>query len=289
MDKEEKIKKPEWLKIKITDSRERLFVENILDRRKLVTVCREAGCPNLMECFSKKTATFMILGSICTRNCRFCKVESGVPGAPSPDEPGNVAEAVKELSLKHVVITSVTRDDLADGGASHFADTVIEIRKTSPGVTIELLIPDMKGDTASLEKIINSKPEIINHNLETVRRLYPDVRPQADYQQSLDLLRIVKKYDKRIYTKSGIMAGLGEHKEELEELFLELREADCDFLTIGQYLPPTPQHLPVSRFLRPEEFEELKGKALSAGFVNAASAPFVRSSYMAREMLNGRN
>lgn len=279
------IKKPDWLKIKIQTGKNYHTVKELLCRLSLHTVCQEADCPNLMECFCNKTATFMILGNICTRNCTFCGVTKGCPEVTDPDEPKHIAQAVKELKLRHVVITSVTRDDLYDGGAGYYAATINQIRSLCPEVTIEVLIPDFKGDQSALDKVIQAKPQVINHNIETVPRLYPEVRPMADYVRSLELLKYVKKTAPDIKTKSGMMVGLGETFQEVIACMHDLRIAGCDFLTIGQYLAPTKNHHPVIEYIHPEIFEEYKNKALDMGFLHVSSGPFVRSSYHAENAL----
>ncbi|MGE5629959.1 MAG: lipoyl synthase [Caulobacteraceae bacterium] len=278
-------RKPYWLRIDLNKGRSLDYVKDILKRFSLNTVCEEANCPNRMECFSKKTATFMILGSQCTRNCRFCNVTHGKPQPVDPEEPQNVAKATVELGLKHVVITSVTRDDLPDGGAGHFSEVIKAIKGLNKDIIVEVLIPDFKGDAVALETVVKAKPEIINHNVETVPRLYPDVRPAAVYDRSLELLKRVKEMDNSILTKSGIMVGLGEKEEEMLEVFKDLRAVGCDFLTIGQYLAPSTKHYPVVEYVTPEDFKEYKKEALSLGFSFVASAPLVRSSYNAAEML----
>lgn len=277
-------RKPEWLRIKLRITREQQQVEEILKRLSLNTVCDEANCPNRMECFSRKTATFMILGRVCTRNCTFCNVESGVPQQVDDEEPKHVARAVRELGLKHAVITSVTRDDLPDGGAGHFARTVEEIHNMTDAV-IEVLIPDFKGDREALKKVVDSRPEIINHNVETVPGLYRSVRPQADYRRSLELLQNVKSLSGEIFTKSGIMLGLGEKKDEVHQVFRDLRSAGCDFLTVGQYLAPSEAHHPVVEYICPGMFAEYRQIAVGEGFKHVSSAPLVRSSYLAAEAL----
>lgn len=277
-------RKPKWLKVKYRNSDEVMEVQKLMKNLSLHTVCQEASCPNLLECFGRKTATFMILGNYCTRNCRFCNVETNQPQSVDPHEPEHVADAVSELGLKHVVVTSVTRDDLPDGGASHFAKVIETIRSRSNDVVIEVLIPDLKGDIDALSKIVKAKPEILNHNVETVPRLYENVRPQAIYERSIQLLHNVKQIDPNILTKSGIMVGLGERIEEVYQLFQDLRAVDCDLLTIGQYLAPSQAHHPVVEFVEPEVFEQYKTKALALGFEYVASAPLVRSSYHADQV-----
>jgi lipoyl synthase len=277
--------KPDWLRVRVKADQNTTEVIELLSKLSLHTVCEEANCPNLMECFGRKTATFMILGKVCTRNCTFCNVVKGKTEEVDFDEPLNVAKAVNELKLKHVVITSVTRDDLPDGGAGHFARVIEEIKALDHKVVVEVLIPDFKGNTDFLRKVINAKPEIINHNIETVPRLYPEVRPMAVYKRSLELLRNVKSFDGSIYTKSGIMLGLGEKEEEVIKVFSDLREYGCDLLTIGQYLSPSKNHHPVVEYIHPDIFEKYKNIALEMGFKYVASAPLVRSSYMADKAL----
>lgn len=278
-------RKPEWLKIKVQDNTDKRLVEEMLGRLGLNTVCEEANCPNRMECFSRKTATFMILGRRCTRNCTFCNVEKNLPDTVDSKEPEHVAQAVKELGLRHVVITSVTRDDLPDGGAGHFAKVISEIKKEKLDVTIEVLIPDFKGDPDALKKVVDAGPDILNHNVETVPRLYPEVRPMAVYKRSLELLGRVKSLSGKIYTKSGIMLGLGETEEEVLQVFDDLRKEGCDFLTIGQYLAPSKLHHPVVEYIHPETFQKYENSAREAGFRHVASGPFVRSSYHAEQAL----
>ncbi len=259
-------------------------IKSILKETKLHTVCEEARCPNLGECFSRGTATFLILGEICTRNCGFCAVEHGNPAPLDYEEAGRVAQAVQKMGLQYVVITSVTRDDLSDGGASHFASTLRAIRAMGKGTKVEVLIPDFKGEFSSLTTVLEGGPDVLNHNVETVPRLYPTVRPQADYERSLDLLRRSKtSYPDRI-TKSGFMIGLGETREEVFHLLRELREVECDFLTIGQYLQPRSDRLPVVRYIPPEEFEEYRRIGEEMGFRAVASGPFVRSSFHAAQL-----
>ncbi len=272
---------PSWLTQRAPDPSILVEMKALLDGLSLHTVCEAAHCPNQGECFSKGTATFLIMGDICTRNCRFCAVGKGTPLPLDPDEPLNVARAVKRLKLRHIVITSVTRDDLPDGGAAHFSRTVNAIRQSNPETTIEVLIPDFQGSLDSLRIVVESTPQIINHNLETVPRLYPEVRPKADYHRSLNILRMVKSMDRRIATKSGLMLGLGEHYDEVVAVMEHLREADCDILTLGQYLCPSPEHRGVSEYISPERFNEYKAIAQQLGFKAVASAPFVRSSFNA--------
>jgi lipoic acid synthetase len=280
----EALKKPPWLKKRIPPIQEIEKVKAILARGNLHTVCEEARCPNLGDCFSKGTATFLILGRVCTRNCGFCAVERGTPLPLNESEPETVARAVGELRLQYVVLTSVTRDDLQDGGASHYAEAIRAIRALDPGVKIEVLIPDLKGDRTALETVLKEQPDVLNHNVETVPRLYPQVRPQADYKGSLELIRRAKEIGPSLLTKSGFMLGLGETQEEVLNLLTDLREVGCDFLTIGQYLQPRSDRLPVVRYVPPEEFEEYRETARGMGFKGVASGPFVRSSFHASQM-----
>lgn len=274
------IRKPQWLKKRISygniDKTEKL-----LRSLSLNTVCEGAQCPNIDECFGRKTTTFMILGNICTRGCRFCAVEKGIAQKLDPDEPKHIAEASKALGLRHVVITSVTRDDLPDGGAEHYFKTVEAIKTLNPSATIELLIPDLRGNWEALKRILDAKPDILNHNLETVSSLYKTVRPQADYERSLELLRKSKEIDPKIYTKSGIMVGLGEKVEEVNALMDDLRAVCCDIITIGQYLRPSENHLEVFEYVHPNDFEVYRIIAMEKGFKYVAAGPFVRSSYNA--------
>jgi lipoic acid synthetase len=278
-------RKPEWLRVKLDNGKNITKVNNILNSLSLNTVCQEANCPNRLECFSKKTATFMILGNSCTRNCNFCDVIHGKPSAVDPEEPEHIASAVEKLGLKHVVITSVTRDDLEDNGAQHFANVVEAIRAVDDEVTIELLIPDLQGDRQDLATILAAKPDVLNHNVETISRLYDDVRPQANYERSLAVLENVKAIDETIVTKSGIMVGLGERKEEVIQVMKDLRAVDCDFITIGQYLPPSKDHYPLHDYVTPEMFKTYETIAYDLGFESVASGPMVRSSYNASEMI----
>ena len=279
-------RKPDWLKIKVQSNSQLNGVAEMLKKLNLNTVCQEANCPNLMECFSNKTATFMILGRECTRNCTFCTVSKNSPMTVDDQEPSNVAEGVKKLGLKHVVITSVTRDDLPDGGANHFVEVIKAVRETSPNTAIEVLIPDFKGDKDALMKVVDAKPKVINHNIETIKRLYPEVRAMAEYERSLELLKMVKEMDPSIFSKSGLMVGLGETKEEVFELLADLRKYECDIVTIGQYLAPSKKHHPVIEYVTPEVFEIYKKKAEELGFQFVASGPLVRSSYHAGEAFN---
>ena len=278
-------RKPEWLRIKMNKGRSLSYVKEVLSRFSLNTVCEEANCPNRMECFSKKTATFMILGSQCSRNCSFCNVSHGVPQTVDRNEPSNIAKAVLELGLSHVVITSVTRDDLIDGGAEHFAEVVKAIKERSDKIVTEVLIPDFKGDKNSLMTVVMAKPEVINHNMETVPRLYSKVRPQAIYERSLELIGNIKLMNPKILTKSGIMVGLGEKENEVVQVLEDLRKVQCNFLTIGQYLAPSSVHYPVVEYVNPSIFKKYKEIALELGFSFVASDPLVRSSYNASEMV----
>lgn len=275
-------RKPNWLKVKIQNTQNLVAVGNMLKEKRLNTVCHGANCPNRLECFSKKTATFMILGANCTRHCTFCNIGSGKPEFLDLDEPKRVAEAVKTLGLKHAVITSVTRDDLLDGGASQFAHTVSQIRTLVPETVIEVLIPDFRGDMKALQMVIESAPDIINHNVETIEALYDRVRPEADYHQSLNLLKTVKETS-HLYTKSGFMLGLGEEDSEVYQLIDDLSAHGVDFLTIGQYLPPSDKHYPLVAYVTPEKFDHFGDYARSKGFKYVAASPLVRSSYNAFE------
>lgn len=279
-------RKPEWLRVRYNQEAV-AEVAQLLGELKLNTVCKEANCPNLGECYRKHTATFMILGSQCTRNCRFCNVTPGHPLPPDPEEPENVAAAAKKLGLRHVVLTCPTRDDLPDGGAEQFARTVRAIRAACPGVTVETLISDMQMNTAALDVVIEAHPEVLNHNVETVRALQKAVRPQADYERSLAVLRYCKKKDPTLLTKTGFMVGLGETEEQIGELMDDVLAVGCDILTIGQYLQPSPEHYPLARYASPEDFARYKEMALSRGFRYVASAPLARSSYKAWEALEG--
>lgn len=301
--------KPPWLKRKLPTGSEYEQVRKLLSKSRLNTVCQEANCPNIWECFSNKTATFMILGSQCTRNCKFCNITTGtclLP--PDPDEPQRVAKAARELGLKYVVVTSVTRDDLEDGGAGYFAETIFEIKNLMPqGTKVEVLIPDFKGDKKALQSVIDAKPDVLNHNIETVPSIYAKARPEANYHQSLELLQRaflgfspVKSFSvqsnsvksgfaksRAVPVKSGIMVGLGEEMDELKETIKDLFNHGCRILTIGQYLQPSKLHLPVAKYYTPEEFDSLKLFAKSTGFTAIASGPFVRSSYQADKLYPG--
>jgi lipoic acid synthetase len=256
----------------------------MLRKDRLHTVCREAKCPNIWECFTQKTATFLILGSRCNRNCRFCAVDAGPVMPPDPDEPVRVANVARHMGLKYVVVTSVTRDDLPDGGAGLFADTIEAIRKKIPDACVEVLIPDFQGSAEALKTVLRAQPDVLNHNIETVPRLYPLVRPQADYNQSLDVLRRVRAFGFSIPAKSGLMLGFGENREEVLKTLEDILHTGCRILTLGQYLQPTQRHLAVQRYIPPEEFEHWRDTAVEMGFSEVASGPFVRSSYHAKEL-----
>ncbi|WP_409290754.1 lipoyl synthase [Peribacillus sp. SCS-37] len=284
---QEHLRKPEWLKIKLNTNKEYTGLKKMMREKKLHTVCEEARCPNIHECWAvRKTATFMILGDICTRACRFCAVKTGLPTELDWQEPERVAESVETMGLKHTVITAVARDDLKDGGAAVFAETVRAIRRRSPFCTIEVLPSDMKGDDESIMTLMDAKPDIFNHNIETVRRLTKRVRAVATYDRSLSLLKRVKELSPKTPTKSSIMVGLGETKEEIIEAMDDLRAHDVDIVTIGQYLQPTKKHLKVERYYHPDEFAELKEIALSKGFSHCEAGPLVRSSYHADEQVS---
>ena len=274
-------RKPEWIRVKAPISDGYKKTKEIVDNYSLKTVCEEASCPIIGECWEKQHATMMIMGGICTRACSFCNVATGRPGELSPFEPYNVAETVHKLGLKHVVITSVDRDDLEDGGAEHYAETIRACRKRNPDTTIEILTPDFKGKDSALEIVVKARPDVFNHNIETVPRLYPTIRPGARYFTSLQLLAKVKELDPSIFTKSGLMVGLGETDIEIHQLMDDLRAADVDFLTAGQYLQPTVKHAGVDRFMTPEEFEKLAKKARAKGFLLVSATPLTRSSYHA--------
>ncbi|MFW6054633.1 MAG: lipoyl synthase [Thermodesulfobacteriota bacterium] len=278
--------KPTWLRKKLPSGPEFGEVSSLLAEQGLHTVCREARCPNQGECFSRRTATFMIMGSRCTRNCRFCAVDHGPKMLPDPNEAKRVALAAKELGLNYVVVTSVTRDDLPDGGAGCFAAVIRELRAEIEGVKVEVLVPDFQGDPAALAAVVRASPQVLNHNLETVPRLYPQARPQADYGRSLELLARAGQLDGRMHTKSGLMLGLGETKAEIKKALADLLEAGCTVLTLGQYLQPSQNHLPVARYLPPDEFDSLRETALAMGFAHVVSGPFVRSSYKAEALFD---
>jgi len=274
---------PDWFKQKPPDPQLMLSMDRLLGGLGLHTICQSAHCPNIGGCFSRRTATFLILGDVCTRNCTFCAVEHGVPAPIDEDEPQRLLEAVARLNLSYVVVTSVTRDDLADGGAAQFAEVINQLHR-SRNITVEVLIPDFLGSSQALNLVISTRPEVINHNVETVPRLYPQVRPGAGYNRSVELLEAVKRINPGIVTKSGLMLGLGETREEVIGVMSELREADCDLLTIGQYLQPSPQHHPVVSFVSPDDFSEYERLGREMGFAGVASAPLVRSSFKAAEL-----
>ncbi len=275
---------PSWLKNKDPLQKGMITTKNLLQGLKLNTVCQEARCPNIGECFARKTATFMILGEKCPRNCRFCAVTSGEPSPVDPREPDRIVEAVSRLKLRHVVITSVTRDDLPDGGSRQFVRVIEKLRSYDPDLKIEILTPDFQQDSRALDRIIAARPDIFNHNIETVPRLYSRVRPEACYQGSLKVLERVARNPANIITKSGLMLGLGENRKEVIEVFRDLQKINCDMLTIGQYLQPARSNLPVQEYIKPETFQQYKEKALEIGFKAVASGPHVRSSYLAEEI-----
>ncbi|MBD1149280.1 lipoyl synthase [Pelagibacterales bacterium SAG-MED27] len=276
-------KKPDWIRSKLTNSKEFFLTKTIVNNNNLVTVCQEANCPNITECWSKRHATFMIMGDTCTRACAFCDVKTGLPGKLDQLEPIKIAQAVKKLNLKHVVITSVDRDDLEDGGSEHFFETINQTRKQNPNTTIEVLTPDFlrKGD--AYKRVLDANPDVFNHNIETVPSLYLKVRPGSRYFLSLELLKNAKKVNKNVFTKSGIMVGLGEGRDEILQVMDDLKAADVDFLTIGQYLQPSTKHYPLDRYYTPKEFDDLGTIAKAKGFLLVSSSPLTRSSYHADE------
>ena len=276
-------KKPKWIKSKILDTKNYFETKEIINKKKLHTVCQEASCPNISECWSKRHATFMIMGDVCSRACSFCNVKTGKPTFLDPLEPLKIAQATKELNLKHVVITSVDRDDLKDGGANHFSKVILETRKMNKNTTIEVLTPDFLRKGEAYKKVVSANPDVFNHNVETVPSLYRNVRPGSRYLASVNLLKSVKEINKTIFTKSGIMLGLGETKNEVLQVMDDLLSASVDFLTIGQYLQPTVKHFPLRRYVHPDESQELKELALSKGVLIVASSPLTRSSYHADE------
>lgn len=280
---EQKLKKPDWIRVKAPVSKEYMNTRDLMRRQKLNTVCEEAACPNIGECWSKKHATVMILGSVCTRACAFCNVKTGRPDLLDPHEPDNLAIAVGELGLNHVVITSVDRDDLPDGGAEHFARCISRLRDTAPNTTVEVLTPDFLKKEGAIQIVVTAKPDVYNHNIETVPRLYKTIRPGARYFHSLHLLKTVKELDPTIFTKSGLMVGLGETREEVLQVMDDLRAAEVDFITIGQYLQPTPRHAAVDRFVEPDEFEYYARQARAKGFLMVSASPLTRSSHHAGE------
>lgn len=268
---------PEWLKKPVPDESSLVRIQGLIGDLGLHTVCESARCPNMGECFERGTATFLILGNVCTRNCRFCAIESGSPASPDPDEPGRVARAVRDMKLNHVVITSVTRDDLEDFGAGQFAATIRAVRLSSPETSVEVLIPDFMGSRAALKRVLAAGPRILAHNMETVPRLYSSVRPKGSYRRSLEILQWTKGIDPGVLTKSGLMLGLGERDEEVRGVILELKKSGCAIITMGQYLRPSPIHLEVKEYVPPEKFEGYRGFALAHGFIKVQSGPFVRS------------
>jgi lipoic acid synthetase len=276
-------RKPDWIRVRLTNSSVFNNTKEIVKKNNLHTVCEEAGCPNISECWSKKHATFMIMGDTCTRACAFCNVKTGLPNPLDNDEPLRVAKATKDLELNHVVITSVDRDDLDDGGAQHFAKTIIETKKINPTTTIEILTPDFLRKGEVYKKVVDANPDVFNHNIETVPSNYITVRPGSRYFQSINLLKDVKKHNKNIFTKSGLMLGMGETDEELYQVMDDLRCADVDFLTLGQYLQPTERHYPIKKFVTPEDFKKFEKVAYSKGFLMVSSSPMTRSSYHAGE------
>lgn len=284
MNSEHRKHKPEWLRRRFSYKSSVTEVNDLLVDLNLNTVCQEAHCPNQLECFGNHTATFMILGDHCSRNCTFCAVAFGPQDPPNPDEPRRVAEAVSHLGLKYVVLTSVTRDDLSDGGAAHFATTIRAIREIGEEISVEVLVPDFQGSAQALATVLAAEPAVLNHNVETVPRLYPAVRPQADYERSLQLLAEVKRLTRDTVSKSGFMVGLGEKREEVSSLMRDLREVGCDLVTIGQYLRPSKDHHPVVEYIPPNIFQTYKIEAQSLGFLGVASGPYVRSSYHAEKL-----
>ena len=276
---------PDWLKVPLGGGKTYATVRKQLRQAHVHTICEEAKCPNIGECFKRGTATFLILGDVCTRNCKYCHVSHGKPLPVDVQEPVHVAESVKQLNLNYAVITSVTRDDLSDGGANHFYETITKIKQLNPNCQVEVLIPDFQGDHDALRSVLSAKPAVLNHNIEVVSSLFPTIRPQGDYKQSLFVLKQSKQIQKNIPTKSGFMIGLGESMEEILVLLDDLRSVDVDFLTIGQYLQPTTKHVPVKKYYTPDEFDLLKQKALEKGFVHVESGPLVRSSDRAESFL----
>jgi lipoyl synthase len=276
-------KKPEWIRSKLSNSKEFFLTKTIVNQNNLVTVCQEANCPNITECWSKRHATFMIMGDTCTRACSFCDVKTGKPSKLDNLEPIKISQAVKKLNLRHVVITSVDRDDLADGGSNHFFEVIKQTRKVNPETTIEVLTPDFLRKGEAYKKVLEANPDVFNHNIETVPSLYLKVRPGSRYFASLELLKNVKKINKKVFTKSGIMVGLGEKKDEILQVMDDLKAADVDFLTIGQYLQPSEKHFPLDRYYSPQEFNDLGSIAKAKGFLLVSSSPLTRSSYHADE------
>lgn len=276
---------PSWFKVRIRQGPDYQDIRRIMDTLELHTICEEARCPNVWECWNNRTATFLILGEICTRRCHYCAVTTGRPKGLDLEEPVRVAKAVQALGLRHAVVTSVNRDELQDGGASIFVETVRQIRRLAPACAVEVLIPDFEGNEAALAAVVAEKPEILNHNIETVRRLFPTIRPQGKYDRSIELLKRAKHLGAR--TKSGLIVGMGETVEEIREVMQDLRKVGCDILTIGQYLQPSRRHLPVARFYHPDEFALFKAEGLALGFTHVESGPLVRSSYHAERQVSG--
>tara|TARA_S200000501_G_scaffold301615_1_gene288897 strand:+ start:282 stop:1220 length:939 start_codon:yes stop_codon:yes gene_type:complete len=276
-------KKPYWIKSKLLNSKEFFFTKTIVNQNNLVTVCQEANCPNITECWSKRHATFMIMGDTCTRACAFCDVKTGKPEKLDPFEPFKISNAVKKLNLKHVVITSVDRDDLDDGGSNHFFEVIMATKKINPNTSVEVLTPDFLRKGEAYKKVLEANPDVFNHNIETVPQLYRKVRPGAKYFESLELLKNAKQINKKVFTKSGLMVGLGENKDQIIDVMNDLRSAEVDFLTIGQYLQPSIKHHPLDRYYNPYEFDELKNIAEAKGFLLVSSSPLTRSSYHADE------
>jgi lipoic acid synthetase len=276
---------PDWLKIRIGGGKNYSKMKTILNNAKLHTICQEAKCPNIAECFDSGTAVFLIMGDVCSRNCRYCNVKHGKPLPLNTKEPYDIAESVNQLGLKYVVITSVTRDDLSDGGAQFFYDTIISIKQKNKDCKVEALIPDFMGDINSIKKLLEAKPNVINHNIEVVKELFPMIRPEGDYHRSIEVLKILKNIDKQTRTKSGFMVGLGENDSQIIETMKDLREANVDFLTIGQYLQPSKEHVNIIKYYTPTEFNQLKKIALNLGFSHVESGPLVRSSYHAEKAI----
>jgi len=272
---------PDWLKVDIPGGRNFVKIKSLLRSAKLHTICEEAKCPNLAECFGGGTAVFLILGNVCTRNCRYCNVSHGKPGILNPSEPEDLADSVKKLGLKYVVITSVTRDDLSDGGASVFAETISKVKHLNPGCTVEVLIPDFKGNISALKSVVDSDPDVVNHNIEVVKELFSDIRPEGDYKISLKVLSNIKKLKSNIKSKSGFMVGIGETSDQILNTMKDLKKSDVDFLTIGQYLQPTKKHASIRKYYTPAEFKEFIKIGLDLGFKHVESGPLVRSSYHA--------
>jgi len=277
---------PDWLKVKIGGGEQFVRMKSILRNAELHTICEEAKCPNIAECFSSGTAVFLILGDVCTRNCKYCNVKHGKPVDLNSDEPHNVALSVNNLNLKYTVITSVTRDDINDGGASVFSEAIREVKQLNPNCRVEVLIPDFKGDFKALKTVVDSYPDVVNHNIEVVRTLFPTIRPEGNYKISIDLLKNVKKLNESMLTKSGFMIGIGENREQIIQTMKDLRNANVDFLTIGQYLQPTRDHIKIKKYYTPDEFDQFKKIALNLDFKHVESGPLVRSSYHAERAIN---